>query len=163
MLTPAEKRKAVWEETMKASIYNATVSVLTKHGVDGLRMDRVADAAEVATGTLYNYFKNKEELLLHVVMTIFEPFHRRLIEIRDGNLAPQKKLSHYFRSILRSFEENQNPIAILGERTKLSLITQDGKSLERYLDQIIIDIISGPKCATLAGWLRQAASSSPVC
>ena len=84
-------------------------------------------------------------------LTIFEPFHRRLIEIRDGNLAPQKKLSHYFRSILRSFEENQNPIAILGERTKLSLITQDGKSLERYLDQIIIDIISGPKCATLAG------------
>ena len=45
MSKPAEKRKAEWDQMMKQSIYEATMTVLNENGFDGLRMDRVAKAA----------------------------------------------------------------------------------------------------------------------
>ena len=71
MPTLAKKRKTEWDIMMKNAIFEATMAVLSEHGFEGLRMDRVAKAAEVSTGTLYNYFKNKDELLLHVMDSLF--------------------------------------------------------------------------------------------
>ena len=50
------------------------MAVLRKYGVEGLRMDRVARAAEVAIGTLYNYVKDKDALIFNVVDTLCQPY-----------------------------------------------------------------------------------------
>ena len=81
MPTLAKKRKTEWDVMMKNAIFEATMAVLGEHGFEGLRMDRVAKAAEVSTGTLYNYFKNKDELLLHVLDTRFEPILQEFLKI----------------------------------------------------------------------------------
>jgi len=50
----AERRKELVTGLMKDAIYAAAVEILTKQGVDGLTMDRVAETAGVAKGSLYN-------------------------------------------------------------------------------------------------------------
>ncbi len=44
-------------------IFEATLKLVVKNGFSGLKMSEVAKEAEIATGTLYIYFKDKHELI----------------------------------------------------------------------------------------------------
>lgn len=44
-------------------IYKATLSKVAENGLAGTKMSEIAKEAGLATGTLYIYFKNKEELI----------------------------------------------------------------------------------------------------
>lgn len=44
-------------------IFRASLELITKEGIAGLTMSKLAAKAGIATGTLYIYFKSKEELL----------------------------------------------------------------------------------------------------
>jgi len=44
-------------------IYDATLKLVAKEGLAGLTMSRIAKEAGIGTGTLYVYFKGKEELI----------------------------------------------------------------------------------------------------
>jgi hypothetical protein len=50
-----EKPRAVLETFVRENLCDAVVRVLTQHGLQGLTMDRVAEAAGVSKGTLYIY------------------------------------------------------------------------------------------------------------
>ncbi len=113
MRTTAEKRKALWEDVMKHAIFEASVTVLKEHGPAGIRMDRVAKAADMATGTLYNYFKDKDALLLHVIDTLFEPYHEEFQTIAEGDMSPKNKMDAYFRLTCRHLHEQGDIIALL--------------------------------------------------
>ena len=56
-------RKQALDEMMKNALFEASVAVLSEHGAEGMTMDRVALAASMAKGSLYRYFRSKQELL----------------------------------------------------------------------------------------------------
>ena len=58
----SETRKQLVDSMMKDAVYQAAVSVLLEHGLEGMTVDRVATAAHLAKATLYNYFPNKRAL-----------------------------------------------------------------------------------------------------
>src|SRR5215469_15908131 len=60
--TPIQARATVTVE----AIFEATIQVLLSHGADRLTTSRVAERAGVSVGTLYQYFPNKQSLLLAV-------------------------------------------------------------------------------------------------
>ena len=45
------------------NIYKATLRIIENFGFGGITMAKIASEAKLATGTLYIYFKNKEELI----------------------------------------------------------------------------------------------------
>jgi AcrR family transcriptional regulator len=97
-----ERRKELVASLMKDGIYEAAVEVLGEHGIDGLTMDRVAEAAGVAKGSLYNYFRNKRELIQFVHEKTIEPAKRALEEtLATSDPAPRK-----LESILRMWFEH---------------------------------------------------------
>lgn len=61
--TPAQARSTVTVE----AIYEATFQVLLAVGPDRLTTTRIAERAGVSVGTLYQYFPNKQSLLLSVL------------------------------------------------------------------------------------------------
>jgi AcrR family transcriptional regulator len=61
--TPMQSRSAA----TVVAIFEATIQVLLQHGFDRLTTTRVADRAGVSVGTLYQYFPNKNALLLAVL------------------------------------------------------------------------------------------------
>lgn len=130
MPKPAEKRKAAWEEMMKQSIFEATVSVMKEHGPAGIRMDLVAKAADMATGTLYNYFRDKDALLFHVVDTLFKPYHESMLSILKSGRNPQEKLVGYLRQTFRSLNEQKDIIAILIKSKDLKTRPDAGRDPE---------------------------------
>lgn len=143
MPRPAKKRKAAWEDMMKQAIFEATVTVMKEYGPAEIRMDRVARAADMATGTVYNYFKDKNALLIHVLDTLFEPYHAELIAILNGDTNPQKKLEAYFRQTCEIMNEQRDIIAILIRAKDLGLSADIDRDPEKDYRMKIIRIISG--------------------
>ena len=87
----SKARKELLTTMMKESIFEAATSVLSEHGVDGTTMNRVAEAADLAKSSLYDYFPSKDELLEFVSDRLVAPFMQFVEEtIRADLPAPQE-------------------------------------------------------------------------
>ncbi len=56
-------RKLKEKENRKDLILKAAENVMTQHGLYGLSIEAIAEDTELAKGTIYLYFKSKEEIL----------------------------------------------------------------------------------------------------
>ena len=54
----------------KQKIIDTTIELIKTHGADFLTVRNVCQAAEVATGTFYHYFRNKDDLLMYFIRDI---------------------------------------------------------------------------------------------
>jgi TetR/AcrR family fatty acid metabolism transcriptional regulator len=72
----ANKRKGAAPDK-RDRILNAAIKVFAKNGFYATRVSEIAKAAGVADGTIYLYFKNKDDVLI----SIFEDGIRRLLTI----------------------------------------------------------------------------------
>jgi len=61
--TRSELRRQREREQRFQSILDAAENLFAKKGYHHTNMDEVADLAEVSVGTVYFYFKNKEDLI----------------------------------------------------------------------------------------------------
>jgi TetR/AcrR family transcriptional regulator, repressor for uid operon len=51
-----------YKTEIREKIVGAAIIAFSVHGYDRTRMDDIAETAKLSKGTLYLYFKNKEEL-----------------------------------------------------------------------------------------------------
>ncbi len=63
---------------MRDAVYEGAVAVLTQYGLNGTTMDRVAEAAGMAKGSLYNRFRSKRDLLEFVHERAVAPMRETL-------------------------------------------------------------------------------------
>ena len=88
----SKARKEIVTAVMKDTIVEAAGSVLEQHGVSGMTMDRVATTAGLTAGSLYNYFRNKDDLVQFIHERLVEPFFQMLEEIAAADMRAPKKL-----------------------------------------------------------------------
>ncbi len=88
-------------------IYEATLSLILKSGYTDLRMADVAREAEMATGTLYIYFKNKEELINKLFLYLKEEKISQMFENADSDdsffISFKKLWTAYFTISLKEY------------------------------------------------------------
>lgn len=101
------RKRHLGEALMREAICDAAVAVLSEVGFAALTMDRVAEAAEVSKGTLYNYFADKDALVLAAIEASFEPLHRHLAQLfADREYCPAS-LVEAAHAILEHVDERQ--------------------------------------------------------
>jgi len=93
-------RKSCVTTMMKDTICEAASSLVEQHGVNGLTMGRLAQKAGMATGTLYNYFHNKEDLLNFFHMRLVEPYHQAIEKTMIASLPAPQKLRQVLQAVL---------------------------------------------------------------
>lgn len=81
----SEKKKELVEGMMKEALHQATVSVLEECGWPGLTMEKVAEKAGVSKGTVYNYFRDKRELVWSVMEGLILKVQERTRDIFSRN------------------------------------------------------------------------------
>ncbi len=59
---------------LSEQIFSATDRLMAKEGLNQLSMHKLAKEANVAAGTIYLYFKNKDELLEQFAHRVFSMF-----------------------------------------------------------------------------------------
>ncbi|WP_160143051.1 TetR/AcrR family transcriptional regulator [Halanaerobium hydrogeniformans] len=84
----------VGQET-KLKIRNAAVQVISKKGFYNTRMSDIAEEAELAVGTLYNYFKSKDEILEYIFKKEMERRMEIMAELREKDISTKKFLKEF--------------------------------------------------------------------
>ena len=103
----AQKKQAVTEQAVRESVYEAILQVLSDHGLEKLTMQKVARAAGIATGTLYNYFKDKDALLVYTAQRLFDQLRGVMVQACRKPLGADDKLMELIRSDFHFFYQNQ--------------------------------------------------------
>jgi AcrR family transcriptional regulator len=100
-----ERRKRE-EKARLATILVAAENIFSEHGYYQARMDDIAEAAELAKGTLYYYFKSKDEIFLHLLeresRRVHEEIQKRISEESSFLEALKEAMEFY----LEYFEKN---------------------------------------------------------
>lgn len=100
-----ERRKRE-EKARLATILVAAENIFSEHGYYQARMDDIAEAAELAKGTLYYYFKSKDEIFLHLLeresRRVHEEIQKRISEESSFLEALEEAMEFY----LEYFEKN---------------------------------------------------------
>jgi len=109
----SKTRKAMITTMMKESIFEAATSVLGEHGVDGTTMNRVAEAAEVAKSSLYDYFPSKDKLLDFVFDRVVMSIIRGIDETLRADLPAPQKLERILRIAFETGTEHKIIIKLL--------------------------------------------------
>jgi TetR/AcrR family fatty acid metabolism transcriptional regulator len=73
-------------------IINAALEIFTEQGFHNTRLDDIAKEANVAKGTLYLYFKSKEDLFVHCLLDGSEKDTENAQKIIQSNESFKKRL-----------------------------------------------------------------------
>jgi len=84
--------KIVDKEAKAQAISSVALTVFRKRGYPGTRMSDIAEAAGIGKGTLYEYFKDKADILRFEFDRYFEHFSASLLEAIHENMGPAEKL-----------------------------------------------------------------------
>lgn len=135
-----DKRKGAAPEK-RERILKAAIEVFAKNGFYATRVSEIAKAAGVADGTIYLYFKNKNDVLI----TIFEEGIRRLLailrDVADSEEPFERQVSRIIELQLGLLEDQRE----LAEVITVNL-RQSSSLLKQYAAPLFmeyIDVIAG--------------------
>ena len=99
----------------QAQILDAAARVFSEKGFDRATIRDVAQAAGVAEGSIYNYFKNKQDLLVRLPRHFMEPALNTFQDALKGDAPPdpQTMLDFIAHNIVRVMTENREVVRIL--------------------------------------------------
>lgn len=117
-------RKQKAEQKTRHSILESGVLVIQTHGLKKFTMDKVAEQAGIAKGTLYLYFKNKNQLLLSIAKHCFQPLNNSIRKTFASDINPLDKLEKYIYLAFVHIEKNRAVYYEL-QTTFLTLIEKD--------------------------------------
>ncbi|EKV57214.1 TetR family transcriptional regulator [Brachyspira hampsonii 30446] len=70
--------------TSKEDILKASRELIKRKGINSINMRSVAEEANIAVGSIYNYFKSKEELTIAVIVSVWaDIFHSSDISLES--------------------------------------------------------------------------------
>jgi AcrR family transcriptional regulator len=100
-MTIAARRKREKQERREA-ILDAAEQVFFRKGVQGATMDEIASAAELSKGTLYLYFKSRDDLFVSVASRSLGPL------VEEFELIAARKLSGIdaIRGLMQAYARN---------------------------------------------------------
>lgn len=100
------ERREKEREQRRHAILEATRTVFDQHGLEGVSMDRIAQEAELAKGTVYLYFKSREELIMALITHEMDGLLVLLQQVVDGPGQPQEQLLETVHVFFRFSQQN---------------------------------------------------------
>jgi TetR/AcrR family transcriptional regulator len=78
----------------KDKIYEEAVKIFAKDGFEKASVDRIAAKSKIAKGTIYYYFKSKDDIFLEMIDNGISKFNRAIEERMEGLKSPKDKLEN---------------------------------------------------------------------
>lgn len=100
----------------KAEIIKAATQSFSLYGYKNTTMDQVARLANVGKGTIYTFFKNKEELFNEIVITLIDDMQAAANEVIDQTLSFRENVHQAVYKMLEYRREHQLTIKLFQEK-----------------------------------------------
>lgn len=95
-----EGRVARRQRRNRAALIAAAREVMSDKGVDAATMLEIAERADVGAGTVYNYFKSKDELAIAVLETLMHDLGVRIEAVTNTFDDPAQVYAYGIRTVL---------------------------------------------------------------
>jgi AcrR family transcriptional regulator len=103
-----KERRQREKQARRNQILDAARDLLFEKGLHATSINQIAKRAELGVGTIYFYYKNKEEIFADLQEEGLEILFARILKTSNLDLAPDDKLRRIGRQYIRFSEENQN-------------------------------------------------------
>jgi AcrR family transcriptional regulator len=87
----------------KQEILKAAMRMFARNGVVKTKMTDIAVAAGIGKGTIYEYFRSKEDIFEEAYSHIFMDMENRAAEILESSIPPEEKLRMFLRVTMEEF------------------------------------------------------------
>lgn len=123
----------------KAEIIKAATESFSLYGYKNTTMEQVARLANVGKGTIYTFFKNKEDLFNEIVYTLFEDMQKAANEIIEKDQPFRENVHHALFNMLEYRREHQLMIKLFQEKRDLG--TPAVQHITEKFEQSILSFI----------------------
>ena len=105
-----------WGDLMnktKRAIFQSAIKIFSTNGYDGATMDEISADAGVAKGTVYYYFKSKDEVFTYIITEGISLLRTQIEIIITGQGDNTYKLRELSKDQLRLVHENRDLFKVL--------------------------------------------------
>ena len=129
-----QERKEREKERRRQQIIVAAKRVFSEKGFNKATMEDIAKEAELSPGTLYLYFKNKEELYASLSLRILQFLHIRVAHVnKEQSLTPVQKLEALMEAMYDVYDFD--PLIIIN-----MFHLQSSETLKNLSDDLLVEI-----------------------
>ncbi len=121
---------AAARQDRRKSIIQAAIEVFAEKGFHRSRVSDIAREAGVADGTIYLYFKSKDDILITIFEEKMEMLIREVRRVVDAAPDPKAKLRSFARFHMSQVEENRSLSSVFQVELRLS-----NKFMKEYAPQ----------------------------
>ena len=106
-------------------------------------VSQIAKKAGVADGTIYLYFKNKEDILVQIFNYKTKRIFERFREVVNSADSPIEKLRNLIRSHLQEFQQDKNlAVVYLAETRQINRVMEDQiKIMSKMYFDLVAEIL----------------------
>ena len=97
---PTMKRKEREKEARKQAILYAAGRVFSRKSYHEATLEEIAEEAELAKGTLYNYYRDKQDIFASLLQCGHDRFHQCIAEVSEQNTTLPEFVSALFVKML---------------------------------------------------------------
>ena len=130
-----KKEKAVKSDKYR-KILDGALKVFAKKGFYQSKVSEIARLADVADGTIYLYFRNKDDILISLFEVVMQKAIDRFEEAMAGEEDPRRKLEIFALTHLSMIESNREAAEILQVEVR-----QSSKFLKDYHNEKFIQYL----------------------
>ncbi len=85
------------------AILNAALEQITRYGFHGTSIKMIATSAEVAAGSIYNHFANKEEVIKALYLSIGAEINQLISRTHDDSIPFEQDFLNIWKAILQLY------------------------------------------------------------
>jgi AcrR family transcriptional regulator len=89
------------ESGKKEDVLNATLALIAEQGFHAAPMSQIAEKANLGVGTIYRYFKNKEELINALYLEIRKRMAVAIISGENTSVPVKGQFIQYLQNLIR--------------------------------------------------------------
>ena len=136
------KMKELVAENMRSAIIEACRKIILRDGFESLTMEKLAQEAEVSTGSIYNYFENKEAVVGGIMESAFQNMLATVKKTAAAKRPPEDRILAIVKFMLDDFHDMRclhEAIMHVRPRPSRNEFSQKHRMLVENIGQVISD------------------------
>lgn len=126
--------KIIDKDEKRSDIALASIALFCEKGIQQTSIDQIAKSAGVAKGTIYLYFKNKEEIVFTIWDIITQQHEESFKKRTTENLSTKEKILEYFNFNECQEEFDKEQILILFQHFVSSMLIDKTQLYTAYFE-----------------------------
>ncbi len=122
--------------TSRDELLKCAKEIVSEHGIDKLNIRSLAQKSGIATGSVYNYFPSKSDLIFSLV----EDFWKNIFKPEDFNLQDNTLFIHFIEELYNSFAKHLRVFRDV-YTSQLTLMKSSEKNVGKQIEQNYLSMV----------------------